>query len=179
MYRHAAEDSATAEISRSQIWQWVRHGLRTEEGQQVCMCVCTFVVGVGLGCVYNPLCVQVTLELVYGLMQQTAAELWAEGRAAGLEEGALKVGRGQSSIEFSRWWIESVLSFYIRNFSSYPSHPHLFITLPPSTSQARILGAVQLYRNLVSAPSFPRFITTYLYEQALFQQLVRRALPVG
>jgi hypothetical protein len=34
----------------------------------------------------------VTLELVYGLMQQTAAELWAEGRKAGLEEGALKVG---------------------------------------------------------------------------------------
>lgn len=35
VYRNAAEDSATAEISRSQIWQWVRHGLRTEEGQQV------------------------------------------------------------------------------------------------------------------------------------------------
>lgn len=106
MYRHAAEDSATAEISRSQIWQWVRHGLRTEEGEQV------------------------TLQLVYGLMQQTAAALWAEGRAQGAEEGALK---------------------------------------------ARILAAVQLYRGLVSAPTFPRFITTHLYEQALFQQLVRRA----
>lgn len=69
MYRSAAEDSATAEISRSQIWQWVRHGLRTEEGQQV------------------------TLELVYGLMQQTAAALWAEGRGAGLEKEALKVCR--------------------------------------------------------------------------------------
>lgn len=68
MYRHAAEDSATAEISRSQIWQWVRHGLRTEDGQQV------------------------TLELVYALMHETAAALWAEGRAQrGLDEGALKV----------------------------------------------------------------------------------------
>jgi hypothetical protein len=37
---------------------------------------------------------------------------------------------------------------------------------------------VQLYRNLVSAPSFPRFVTTYIYEQALFQQLVRHA-PVS
>jgi malate synthase len=26
------EDVATAEISRSQIWQWVRHGMRTDEG---------------------------------------------------------------------------------------------------------------------------------------------------
>jgi malate synthase len=29
------EDVATAEISRSQIWQWVRHGVRTEDGSQV------------------------------------------------------------------------------------------------------------------------------------------------
>ncbi|KXZ44737.1 hypothetical protein GPECTOR_63g62 [Gonium pectorale] len=29
------EDAATAEISRSQIWQWVRHGARTTDGRQV------------------------------------------------------------------------------------------------------------------------------------------------
>ena len=26
------EDAATAEISRSQVWQWVRHGVRLAEG---------------------------------------------------------------------------------------------------------------------------------------------------
>jgi len=26
------EDAATAEISRAQLWQWVRHGARTKEG---------------------------------------------------------------------------------------------------------------------------------------------------
>jgi malate synthase len=29
------EDAATAEISRSQLWQWVRHGARTAEGQTI------------------------------------------------------------------------------------------------------------------------------------------------
>ena len=29
------EDAATAEISRSQLWQWVRHGARTAEGRPV------------------------------------------------------------------------------------------------------------------------------------------------
>ncbi len=29
------EDVATAEISRSQIWQWVRHGARTEDGEPI------------------------------------------------------------------------------------------------------------------------------------------------
>ena len=29
------EDAATAEISRSQLWQWVRHQARTAEGRQV------------------------------------------------------------------------------------------------------------------------------------------------
>ena len=30
-----AEDSATAEISRSQLWQWIHHGARLEETGQV------------------------------------------------------------------------------------------------------------------------------------------------
>ncbi len=29
------EDTATAEIARTQLWQWVRHGVRTEDGQPV------------------------------------------------------------------------------------------------------------------------------------------------
>lgn len=29
------EDAATAEISRSQVWQWVRHGARTDQGQLI------------------------------------------------------------------------------------------------------------------------------------------------
>jgi malate synthase len=29
------EDAATAEISRSQVWQWVRHGARLEDGRPV------------------------------------------------------------------------------------------------------------------------------------------------
>jgi malate synthase len=29
------EDAATAEIARSQVWQWVRHGVRLREGEQV------------------------------------------------------------------------------------------------------------------------------------------------
>ena len=29
------EDAATAEVSRSQLWQWVRHGIVTAEGKRV------------------------------------------------------------------------------------------------------------------------------------------------
>jgi malate synthase len=29
------EDAATAEISRSQLWQWIRHGARTEDGKPI------------------------------------------------------------------------------------------------------------------------------------------------
>jgi malate synthase len=29
------EDAATAEIARSQLWQWIRHGARTEEGEPI------------------------------------------------------------------------------------------------------------------------------------------------
>lgn len=37
MGRHAPcrEDAATAEVSRSQLWQWVRHGITTSEGKKV------------------------------------------------------------------------------------------------------------------------------------------------
>lgn len=29
------EDAATAEVSRSQLWQWVKHGVTTAEGKRV------------------------------------------------------------------------------------------------------------------------------------------------
>jgi malate synthase len=29
------EDAATAEISRAQIWQWIRHGIKTDAGQPI------------------------------------------------------------------------------------------------------------------------------------------------
>ena len=29
------EDAATAEVSRSQLWQWCRHGVETAEGKRV------------------------------------------------------------------------------------------------------------------------------------------------
>jgi malate synthase len=32
---HLMEDAATAEISRSQVWQWLRHGAALEDGQRV------------------------------------------------------------------------------------------------------------------------------------------------
>ncbi|EGS22776.1 malate synthase-like protein [Thermochaetoides thermophila DSM 1495] len=32
---HLMEDAATAEVSRSQLWQWVRHGVTTAEGKRV------------------------------------------------------------------------------------------------------------------------------------------------
>jgi malate synthase len=34
------EDTATAEIARAQLWQWVRHGIRTEDGEPVTLQRC-------------------------------------------------------------------------------------------------------------------------------------------
>ena len=33
---HLMEDVATAEISRAQLWQWLRHGARLDDGRVVC-----------------------------------------------------------------------------------------------------------------------------------------------
>jgi malate synthase len=32
---HLMEDAATAEICRAQLWQWLRHGARTNDGQPI------------------------------------------------------------------------------------------------------------------------------------------------
>ena len=34
------EDAATAEIARSQLWQWIRHGATTETGEKVTLGRC-------------------------------------------------------------------------------------------------------------------------------------------
>ena len=34
-YKGSVEDSATAEISRAQIWQWIRHGAKIESQDQI------------------------------------------------------------------------------------------------------------------------------------------------
>ena len=34
IYKGSVEDSATAEISRSQVWQWLRHGAVLEDNGQ-------------------------------------------------------------------------------------------------------------------------------------------------
>jgi malate synthase len=37
---HLMEDAATAEISRAQIWQWIRHGARLDDGRTVDSALC-------------------------------------------------------------------------------------------------------------------------------------------
>jgi malate synthase len=37
---HLMEDAATAEISRAQIWQWIRHGAKLEDGRVVDVALC-------------------------------------------------------------------------------------------------------------------------------------------
>jgi malate synthase len=37
---HLMEDAATAEISRAQVWQWIRHGARLEDGRTVNAALC-------------------------------------------------------------------------------------------------------------------------------------------
>jgi malate synthase len=39
------EDAATAEISRSQLWQWIRHGARTDSGQPITLERCRVILG--------------------------------------------------------------------------------------------------------------------------------------
>ena len=58
------EDTATAEIARAQLWQWIRHGVRTEEGAPV------------------------TLDRVRGLLREEVARLEAAAGETRLAEAA-------------------------------------------------------------------------------------------
>jgi malate synthase len=37
---HLMEDAATAEISRAQVWQWIRHGARLDDGRTIDAALC-------------------------------------------------------------------------------------------------------------------------------------------
>jgi len=37
---HLMEDAATAEISRAQVWQWLRHGVKLDDGRTVDAALC-------------------------------------------------------------------------------------------------------------------------------------------
>jgi malate synthase len=34
------EDAATAEISRAQVWQWIRHGAKLQDGRSIDLALC-------------------------------------------------------------------------------------------------------------------------------------------
>ena len=78
------EDAATAEISRSQIWQWVHHGVELEDGRTV------------------------TPELVRGVLDEETAkiraavgeETWQAGRPAATREIFERVALAPQLIEF-------------------------------------------------------------------------------
>jgi len=78
------EDAATAEISRTQIWQWVRHGAELEDGTPV------------------------TAELVRRILdeetakirQQVGEETWRAGRPAETREIFDRVTLAPELIEF-------------------------------------------------------------------------------
>jgi malate synthase len=48
------EDTATAEIARAQLWQWVRHGVRTEEGAPVTLERCRSLLAEEVGRLERP-----------------------------------------------------------------------------------------------------------------------------
>ena len=78
------EDAATAEISRSQIWQWVHHGVKLEDGRTV------------------------TAELVRQVLDEETAkireavgdETWEAGRPAETREIFERVALSHELIEF-------------------------------------------------------------------------------
>jgi malate synthase len=43
------EDAATAEISRSQVWQWIRHGAKLDDGRQIDLKLCRAILDEELG----------------------------------------------------------------------------------------------------------------------------------
>jgi malate synthase len=58
------EDAATAEISRSQIWQWIHHGVELDDGRKVT----------------PELVRQVLDEETAKIREQVGDEIWREGR---------------------------------------------------------------------------------------------------
>jgi malate synthase len=78
------EDAATAEISRSQIWQWVRHGAELEDGSVVT----------------PELVRQVLDEETAKIRQEVGEETWRAGRPAETREIFGRVALSPELIEF-------------------------------------------------------------------------------
>jgi len=78
------EDAATAEISRTQIWQWIRHGVKLEDGRQV-----------------TPDLVRRVLdEETAKIHEQVGEETWEAGRPRETREVFEKVALSPDLIEF-------------------------------------------------------------------------------
>jgi malate synthase len=78
------EDAATAEISRTQIWQWIHHGVKLEDGRQVT----------------PDLVRQVLDEETAKIRAQVGEETWEAGRPADTREVFEKVALSPDLIEF-------------------------------------------------------------------------------
>ena len=78
------EDAATAEISRTQIWQWVHHGSRLADGRQVTV----------------DLVRQILDEETDRIRQSVGEDVWAAGRPAETRELFDRVALSSELIEF-------------------------------------------------------------------------------
>jgi len=78
------EDAATAEISRTQIWQWIHHGVKLEDGRQV-----------------TPELVRQVLDEETGkIREQVGEETWEAGRPRETREVFEQVALSPDLIEF-------------------------------------------------------------------------------
>jgi malate synthase len=78
------EDAATAEISRSQVWQWIRHGVRLADGPVVT----------------RDLAAGVLQEELARLEQQVGAPAFAAGHYHAAAEVFREVALGPGFVEF-------------------------------------------------------------------------------
>jgi malate synthase len=78
------EDAATAEISRSQVWQWIRHGSTLDNGETVT----------------RDLVVRYLDEELAKIRAEVGDEVWEKGRPAETREVFEKVALGEELPEF-------------------------------------------------------------------------------
>ncbi len=78
------EDAATAEISRSQIWQWIRHGARLEDGRTVT----------------RALVLEILDEETAKIRETVGEETWQAGRPDDTREIFEAVSLGDELLEF-------------------------------------------------------------------------------
>ncbi len=78
------EDAATAEISRSQVWQWVRHGVRLAEG----------------GLVTRELVERIVAEELAGIRAAVGDDAYARGHYGAARELFEAVALGEPFVEF-------------------------------------------------------------------------------